>query len=312
MGFDHLPVLVLQQVGAIAVQDSGATCRERGRMLAGVQTVARCLDADQPDAFYRDIGIEDAHCIGAAADAGDYRIRLAAGEFRHLGLALLADHGLEVAHHHRVGMRAGHGADDVEGVGDVGHPVAHGFIQRILERLRSRLDRHHPGPQQFHAIDVGGLAADVLRTHVDHAFHPVAGGDGRRGNAMLAGAGFRDHARLAHASRQEGLADAVVDLVRPGVVEVFSLQVDLSAAEQARPALGVIDRIGPADVMLEVVFVLGAEGGIGLRRGVGLAQFGQRRHQGLGDEDASVRTEMAARIRQVIGKVLHLHLALRQ
>jgi len=37
-------------------------------------------------------------------------------------------------------------------------------------------------------------------------------------------------ALLAHALDQERLAQSVVDLVRPGVVEVFALEVDLRPA----------------------------------------------------------------------------------
>jgi hypothetical protein len=51
----------------------------------------------------------------AAADAGGDRIRQAAVLGQHL-LAPRADDGVEVAHHARIGMRAGDGADDVEGV----------------------------------------------------------------------------------------------------------------------------------------------------------------------------------------------------
>jgi hypothetical protein len=52
--------------------------------------------------------------------------------------------------------------------------------------------------------------------------------------------------------------------VRAGVIEVLALEVDLRAAEQFRPALGVVDRARAADVVLELVFELGDEGGIGL------------------------------------------------
>ena len=52
--------------------------------------------------------------------------------------AFVADHALEVAHHRRVRMRAGDGADDVEGVLDVGHPVAQRLVERVLQRLASR------------------------------------------------------------------------------------------------------------------------------------------------------------------------------
>ena len=130
-------------------------------------------------------------------------------------------------------MRAGDGADDVEGVVDVGHPVAHGLVEGILERPRAGLDRHDVGAQQLHAIDVGGLAPDVLAAHVDHALQAEARRHGGGGHAMLAGAGLGDDARLAHAPGEQRLADAVVDLVGAGVVEVFALEVDLRAAEHS-------------------------------------------------------------------------------
>jgi hypothetical protein len=41
---------------------------------------------------------------------------------------------------------------------------------------------------------------------------------------VLAGARLGDDARLAHAPRQQHLADAVVDLVRAGVAEVLALE----------------------------------------------------------------------------------------
>jgi hypothetical protein len=143
-------------------------------VLAGVQALAGRFHADQAHRFFmRDVGIEDAHRIAAAAHAGDHRIGLAARHhLGHLHQAFLADHALEVAHHHRIRVRAGHRADDVERVVDVGHPVAHGFVQRVLQRLAARFDRHHGGAQQLHAVDVGRLALDVLAAHVHHAFQP--------------------------------------------------------------------------------------------------------------------------------------------
>jgi hypothetical protein len=149
-------------------------------------------------------------------------------------------------------------------------------LSASLSVFEPTFHRHHGGAEQFHAIDVGGLALDVLAAHVHHAFHAVAGGDRRRRHAVLAGAGFGDDARLAHAPGEHGLADAVVNLVGAGVVEVLALEVDLRAAEHLRPAPGVVDRRRAADEMLQLVFVLGTERRIGLRCGVGLLQFIER------------------------------------
>ena len=48
---------------------------------------------------------------------------------------------------------------------------------------------------------------------------------------MLACAGFRDDAGLAHALGKKDLAKAIVDLVRAGVVQFVALEIDLCAAQ---------------------------------------------------------------------------------
>ena len=84
----------------------------------------------------------------------------------------------------------------------------------------------HLRAQQAHAEDVEALAAHVLLAHVDDAFEAEQRADGGGGDAMLARAGLGDDALLAHAARQQRLAEAVVDLVRAGVQQVFALEID--------------------------------------------------------------------------------------
>ena len=63
--------------------------------------------------------------------------------------------------------------------------------------------------------------------------------------------------RLPMRSRQQTLADRVVDLVRAGVTEVLALQVDPRAAEPPRQVLGEVERRRAADVLLQAVAQLG-------------------------------------------------------
>ena len=88
---------------------------------------------------------------------------------------------------------------------------------------------------------------------------------GRRrggGDAVLAGPGLGDDARLAHAPRQQRLADAVVDLVGAGVVEVLALEEDARPAGFAGQPLGEVQGRGPADVIAEIVVEEALELGI--------------------------------------------------
>ncbi len=193
-------------------------------------------------------------------------IRQASLDLLHLRLGLVADDRLEVAHQHRIGMRARHRADAIERVVHVGDPVAQRLVHGVLQRARARLHRDHRCAQHLHADHVGLLPLDVDGAHIDHAFEPEARAQRRGGDAVLAGAGLGDDALLAHAPRQHDLAEHVVHLVRAGVVELLALEVDLGAAEMLGEALGEIERRGPADIVLEIAVHLGLEGRIGLGR----------------------------------------------
>ena len=69
-----------------------------------------------------------------------------------------------------------------------------------------------------------------LPMNISHS-HAEARRHGRRGHAMLTGAGFGDDSLFAHPPRQQNLPDGVVDLVRAGVAQIFPLEIDLRAAE---------------------------------------------------------------------------------
>lgn len=227
MGFGDLAIVVANHIGAIAMQHTGAPCGDRCRMAAGSDAVAGRLGAIDLDARVVEEGMEQADRIATATDAGADRIRQTAVVFQHLRARLAADNRVEVTHHARIRVRAGHGADDVEGVAHVGDPVAHRFVERVLERGRTGGHRDHRRTEQLHAIDVDLLPFDVGGAHVDQAFQAQTCSDSGAGHAVLAGAGLGDDAGLAHAAGQQGLADGVVDLVRAGVVEVFALEQDL-------------------------------------------------------------------------------------
>ena len=214
---------------------------------------------------------------------------------------LATDHGLEIAHHHGVGMGAEHRAEDVEGGAHVGDPVAQGLIDRIFERLRAGIHLHHLGAHEAHANDVELLPAHVLGTHVDPALETEERGCGRDRHPVLAGAGFGDHTSLPHVTRQQSLADGVVDLVRPGVAQILALEPDARTAEPRRQPAGRKEGSGTADVMLQQLVIPRLEAAIATGLAVGTLELRQRRHQGLGHKTSPV----VAKVTAVVGKMLH-------
>ena len=283
VGVDHVAHVGLEEHRLRAVEDAEAAAVDGGGVFAGGESPAAGLDADELHVGVVDEACEEAHCVRAAADAGDGLVGQPAVLVEALPARLASDDALEVAHHFGIGGGAGDGADHVEGVVAVRDPVAEGLVHRVLERGASLLDGVDRGAEHLHAGDVRRLAGDVDGPHVDVARHAEEGGDRGRGDAVHAGAGLGDQPPLAHAPGEERLSDGVVHLVGAGVVEVLALQEDSGAAEVVRESSRVGERALASDVVPQDFVELPPEGGVVARRLVGGLKFPERLHQGFGD-----------------------------
>ncbi len=101
-----LAVLVLEDVAARPVQDAGGAAGEARRVLAQARAAPAGLDPDQLDVPVRDERREDPGGVRASADARHHQVRERAVLRADLQQRLAPDHGLELPHHHRVGVRA--------------------------------------------------------------------------------------------------------------------------------------------------------------------------------------------------------------
>ena len=131
-------------------------------------------------------------------------------------------------------MRAQHAAKQVVRGAHVGHPVAHGLVDRIFQGAGAGIHAANLRAQQSHAKDVQLLAPHVFRSHIDDTLKAQQRAYRRRGHAVLARASLSDHAMLAHALDQQRLSQAVVNFVRACVQQVFALEINLGAAELFR------------------------------------------------------------------------------
>jgi hypothetical protein len=161
----------------------------------------------------------------------------------------------------------------------------------------------------------GCWRADVERAHEHHAFETELGAHRRGRDAVHAGAGLGDDARLAHALGQHDLAQHVVHFVGAGVVEVLALEINLRAHQaggrltlkvRGQP-LGEIERRRPADIVLQMTVHLALERRIGFGRRIGLLELEDQRHQGLSDEAAAVDAEVPALVGSGAKRIGLLH-----
>ena len=117
---------------------------------------------------------------------------------------------------------------------------------------------------------------------------------------MLPGAGLGDHAWFAHALGQQCLTDHVVDLVRTGVIQVFTLKVNLCAAHFVGPATRMINRAGPTDKVLQLVMKFTQKLRVVDIARIRLFKLFERMGERLGNKAAAIRAKMAGRIGKVV------------
>ena len=98
----------------------------------------------------------------------------------------------------------------------------------------------HLGTQHLHTLHVGMLALHIGGTHEHLALHVHQGTDCGCGHTMLSGTCLSDNTRLSHLLGQQNLTDGIIDLVGTRVVQVLTLQIQLTAVLLAH-ALGEIE-----------------------------------------------------------------------
>src|SRR3954454_24371065 len=187
-----IAVVVLENVAARPLEHTGTPAREPRRVLSRADSAAAGLDANQPDGRVGNERVEDPYRIAAAADARDDGIREPAERLEALRPCLLADHGLEFADHQWIRMRTQDRPEQVIAMVHGRDPVAHGLVDRVLERARSGVDAPDGGAEQPHAEDGERLAFHVFRAHVDVALESEERADGGGGDAVLPGPGLGD------------------------------------------------------------------------------------------------------------------------
>ena len=204
-------------------------------------------------------------------------------------------------------MRPGRCTDAIERRLDIRHPIAQRLIHRILQRACAGGDRHDLRAKQAHTEHVRLLPLHVRLAHEDDAFKAEARADRRRRDAVLARACLRNDPLLAHAPREQDLPEAIVDLVRAGMVQLVALEVDFRPPEMPGQALGKVERRRAAHIVGPQVLHLGRKG----RVLPGLAVLGLKLqhegHQRLGDISSAELAEPAIRVRPFVPGIAQVH-----
>src|SRR5438034_9013349 len=94
---------------------------------------------------------------------------------------------------------------------------------------------------------------------------------------MLTRPGLGNDALFSHTQRQKPLAEAVINLVGAGVIQILALEVDLRPAPRLGKARGKVERCWTARIVAQKLVELRVKLGIALDRFIDGVQFLRRR-----------------------------------
>ena len=107
-------------------------------------------------------------------------------------------------------------------------PVADGFVGGIFQRLVATLYWHHRGSQHLHAFHVHVLTLNIKGSLIHCAGHVHQCTSGGCCHTVLTCTCLGNDTLLAHLLGKENLTEGIVDFVGTRVVEVFTLEIELT------------------------------------------------------------------------------------
>ncbi len=143
----------------------------------------------------------------------------------------LTDDRLKITDHRGVWVRTSHGADAIERVTHVGHPVAQRIVHCIFQGATTGSHGHHFCTKKAHTEHVRGLTLDIMCAHIDHTFQTEFRTNRGRCNTVLACTCLGNDAGLAHAAGQNDLAQHIVDFMRASMVQFVALHIDFRTTQ---------------------------------------------------------------------------------
>ena len=221
-------MLILENISSNTVQNTLVTHSKSSRVTLSINTITTSLNTDQADRWVLGEWVHHSGSVRSTANTSDDCIWKTASLLQHLLLGLVTNNRLEGTDDSWERMWSDSRTDDVVGGIEVDDPSAESLVNGITESLGSALDGNNLSSKELDTEDIQSLATDVLGSHVDGTWHVELSADGGGSDTVLSGTSLGDDLGLAQTAGEKDLTECIVDLVGSSVVQVLTLEVDVS------------------------------------------------------------------------------------
>ena len=217
------------------------------------------LAKDNLHALVVDVVVNRSCSIASTSHTRHYHVGVITTDLLlQLPFDFLGNDRLQACHHVRIRMRTDRASNDIEGVSRMTAPVANGLVGGVLQGLVATLHRYDRCAQHPHSFHVHMLALHIKSTLIHGARHIHQRTSRSCCDTVLTCTCLGNDACLAQLLGQENLSQRIVNLVGTRVVEVFTLQIKLTAILLTH-ALGIVEWGRTTHVILQQGMILTLE-----------------------------------------------------
>mmetsp|Transcript_4518 Transcript_4518/g.7413 ORF Transcript_4518/g.7413 Transcript_4518/m.7413 type:complete len:241 (-) Transcript_4518:487-1209(-) len=203
--------------------------------------------------------IECSNGIGSTSHTGNNNVRKLSSLLEHLCLHLSSHNRLEVSDNCWEGVGSYSRSNKIVSITDVGYPISHCFVNRILQCGLSLLHGHNLGSQSIHTEYIQLLTLTIDGTHVYGTVQSKLGANRRGGYTMLPSTSLGDNTGLTNLLRQKGLTNGIVDFVCSSVSQILPLQPNGGSATHLGKTIRPVKRSGSSHKVTSVYIQLSQE-----------------------------------------------------
>mmetsp|Transcript_9355 Transcript_9355/g.20199 ORF Transcript_9355/g.20199 Transcript_9355/m.20199 type:complete len:541 (+) Transcript_9355:716-2338(+) len=284
MCVEGLPRLFLDDISHGTLQNSRCSLGKCTAMLSIlIKTVTGSFRSHKHDGFVILEWMEGTNRVGSPTNTGNDRIWQLSGLLEHLLTHFFAHDTLEIAHNRGEWVGPNSRSNQVVRVSNIGNPIAHGFVDSILQCGLSVVHWDYLCSQCVHSENIQLLAFTIHGTHVDNALQSHLSTNGGGGNSVLTRTSFGNNTGLSNAFGQQSLSNGVVDFVRTSVCQILAFEPNSGATREFGQTVSSVQRCGPANKIPTVFVKLGQEVRIILNLVILLFNFFKRNRQSLRD-----------------------------
>mmetsp|Transcript_7034 Transcript_7034/g.10743 ORF Transcript_7034/g.10743 Transcript_7034/m.10743 type:complete len:219 (-) Transcript_7034:1434-2090(-) len=214
----NLSSCFLKEICLSSVENSWCSHGKSCRMVSTINPISSRFYTNKSNPLIVFERVEHSDSVRPTSDACKNCVRKLPCLLKHLFPRFTPDDRLEITNNFWKRVRSNCRSNKIVGRSNIRHPITHGFVDRIFQCARSRINCNNFCTQHLHSENIKGLTLDICCTHIHDTFHLELCASCSCCNSMLSCSCFSNDPLFSQSFCKKCLADGVIDLMSSSMI----------------------------------------------------------------------------------------------